>query len=286
MIFFFDDIARTRLTRWVFGWLFLVLLYQWWASLMISQLESPVLLRLDLDLTYWLVHLTGIGEFLKNHTFAALLFDCILTLLCLVTAIFPKRILFPILTGIFFLIYCVLLNSYQCWHYHNLITLILLIVPFCFRSPKTFSLLFAGLRYAVAYIYASAAIWKLVRGSVFNKGQMQWLIEHNYVDRMAIPGYQPTFLENGMLYLLESPNLAAFALILGVAMEASFLVAFFTKKFDRYLIGIGVVFHLITAVLVDVSFLQLWILFVVFLPFERITFSRLTWFQMKSKDGI
>lgn len=270
MIHFFSDIARTRLTRWVFGWLFLVLLYQWWASLMISQLESPVLLRVDLDVTYWVLHLTGIGEFLKQQDWAALSFDLILTLLCLATVIFPRRIVLPILTGVFFLIYCVLLNSYQCWHYHNLITLILLIIPFCVRSLKSFSLFFAGLRYAVAYIYASAAIWKLCRGSVFNEGQMQWLIEHNYVDRMAIPGYQPNFLENTMLYLLESPKLAAFALILGVAMEASFLVAFFTKKFDRYLIGIGVVFHLITAVLVDVSFLQLWMLFVVFLPMEKV----------------
>lgn len=75
MIHFFNDIARTRLTRWVFGWLFLVLLYQWSADLMISQLESPVLLRVDLDLTYWLVHLTGIGEFFRASYFAAFSFD-------------------------------------------------------------------------------------------------------------------------------------------------------------------------------------------------------------------
>ena len=193
MIPMFDDISRTRLTRIVFGWLFLVVLYQWWANLMISQLEAPVLLRLDMDLTYWFVHATGIGEWFHSSYGSAFTFDVLLTLLCMITAIFPKRIIFSILTGIFYLIYCILLNSYQCWHYHNLITLILLIVPFCFRSLKTFSILFAGLRYAVAYIYASAAVWKLVRGSVFNEGQMQWLIEHNYVDRLAVEGYQLNF---------------------------------------------------------------------------------------------
>ncbi len=275
MIQFFDNTSRRRFTQWVFGWLFLVLLYQWSADLMISQLESPVLLRVDLDLTYWLVHLSGIGELFRTSYTSAISFDLLLTVLCLVAVIFPRRTIFPILTGLFFLVYCVLLNSYQCWHYHNLITLILLIVPFCFRSLKTFSLLFAGLRYAVAYIYASAAIWKLFRGSVFNEGQMKWLIEHNFVDRLAVEGYQLNFLENMMFQLSNYSILCAIALIIGVAMEASFLVAFFTRKFDRHLIIVGVVFHLITAVLVDVSFLQLWILFVVFLPRDSLSHPKL-----------
>lgn len=278
MMYVFTEISRKRLTRWVFGWLFLVLLYQWSAHLMISQLHHPILMRVDLDFTYWLVHLAGIGEWLGSSWYSGFMFDFALTALCLVTVIFPKRIIFPIITGLFYLVYCVLLNSYQCWHYHNLITLIVLIVPFCFRSLKTFSLLFAGLRYFVAYIYVSAALWKLFRGSVFHEGQMQWLIEHNYVDRLAVEGYQLNFLENAMFQLSNYPTLASIALIVGVAMEASFIVAFFTRKFDRYLIVVGVVFHLITAVLVDVSFLQLWILFVVFLPLEKV-FGASSWGQ-------
>jgi hypothetical protein len=273
----FDEISRLRLTRMVFGWLFLVVLYQWWANLMMSQLEAPVLLRLDMDLTYWVVHATGIGELFRSSYASALVFDILLTLLCLVTVIFPKGTILPIVTGVFYLVYCILLNSYQCWHYHNLITLIWLIFPFCFRSLKTFSLLFAGLRYAVAYIYASAAIWKLVRGSVFNDGQMQWLIEHNYVDRLAVEGYQLNWIESAMFELSNHPTLAYIALLVGVAIELSFVVAFFTRKFDRYLIMIGVVFHLITTILVDVSFLQLWILFIVFIPTDRIASSPKTW---------
>ncbi len=276
---YFDDITRKRLTQIVFGWLFLVVLYQWWANLMISQLEAPVLLRLDMDLTYWLVHATGISALFQSSYASALIFDILLTAFCLVSVVFPKRVIFPILTGMFYLVYCILLNSYQCWHYHNLITLILLIIPFCFKSLKTFSLLFAGLRYAVAYIYASAAIWKLVRGSVFNDGQMQWLIEHNYVDRLAVDGYELGFFENAIFQLSNYPTLSSIALIIGVAMEASFLVAFFTRKFDRYLILIGVTFHLITTILVDVSFLQLWILFLVFIPSDRITSSPKTWWR-------
>ena len=66
MIPFYNDISRIRLTRLVFVWLFFVISYQWWADLMLSQLESPVLLRLDLDLTYWIIHLTGIGELIRS----------------------------------------------------------------------------------------------------------------------------------------------------------------------------------------------------------------------------
>ena len=99
---------------------------------------------------------------------------------------------------------------------------------------------------------------------------MQWLIEHNYVDRLAIDDYKMNFLETAMFNLSNYPLLADIALILGVSMEASFILAFFTRRFDYYLIVIGVIFHLITTILVDVSFLQLWILFVVFIPMKQI----------------
>lgn len=269
MIFEFNDKSRNVLTRVVFSWILAVLLYQWSANLLISQLEAPVLIRTDIDLTYWLLHWTGIVELISQNYWAGIVFNLFLFGSTLSAIIWPRKRIFTILATIFFMTYVISLNSFMNWHYHNIITLIFLLLPFCTRTIKQFSLWFAGARYALLYVYASAAIWKLSRGSVFNPGQMNWLIEHNYIDRMAEKNFSPSFFEQIMISLLDHPTLMYGLLIMGVTMEAAFLIGFFTRKFDWALIIIGITFHIFTTILVDVSFIQLWIVFITLIPFQK-----------------
>ncbi len=269
MIFQFNDKSRSILTRVVFSWVLAVLIYQWSASLLISQLESPVLIRTDIDLTYWLLHWTGIVELISQHYWAGITFNFLLFGFTMSAIVWSSKRVLAIATTLLFVIYVISLNSFMNWHYHNIITLLFLLLPFCTKSIKQFSIYFAGARYALLYVYASAAIWKLSRGSVFNSGQMQWLIEHNYVDRMAEKDFNPSFLEQLMISMLDHPVLMDALLIVGIAMEAVFIVGFFTRKFDVALMLIGIIFHLFTTILVDVSFIQLWIIFITLIPFQK-----------------
>ncbi len=74
-----------------------------------------------------------------------------------------------------------------------------------------------------------------------------------------------------MISLMDHPALMDGLLIMGVTMEAVFIVGFFTRKFDVALIVIGITFHVFTTILVDVSFIQLWIIFITLIPFQKWT---------------
>ena len=271
MIFEFNNKSRAILTRVVFSWILAVLLYQWSAGLLISQLESPVLIRTDIDLTYWLIHWTGLVELISQNYWGGIVFNILLFGFTISAIVWPKKLVFTILSTLTFILYLISLNSFMSWHYHNIITLLFLLLPFCTSTIKQFSIWFAGARYALLYVYASAAIWKLARGSVFNPGQMRWLIDHNYVDRMAEKTFDPSFFEQIMISLMDHPALMDGLLIMGVTMEAAFIVGFFTRKFDVALIVIGITFHVFTTILVDVSFIQLWIIFITLIPFQKWT---------------
>ncbi len=262
----FNKILIERLSQIVFGWLILVVLYQFSNSLLISQLESPVLIRVDLDPIYWLLHLSGLANFLTSNYLVAVLFDSLLFISLIAVVLIPQNQWLKIIASVLFTTYVIMLNSYMCWHYHNLVPLVMLLIPFCVRSIQNFGIWFAGIRYAVLFIYGSAALWKLYRGSVFNPGQMNWMIEYNYMDRMVQEGYALSFWENGIINLMNYPAIADAILIIGIGMEACFLIGFFTKRFDFVLLILGVVFHIGTTALVEVSFIQLWILFIVFIP--------------------
>lgn len=266
MIYQFDISIKKKLTQIVFGWLILVVLYQFCNSLLLSQLEGPVLMRVDMDPVYWLLQLTGLGEVLVSNQGISIFFDTLLFVSLITAIVYPQKQFLRITASVLFSVYVLTINTYMCWHYHNLIPLLLLLIPFCVESVRNFSIWFAGLRYMVLFIYASAALWKLFRGSVFNPGQMKWMIEFNYMDRLSQDGYMLSSFESGIVNLLDYPGIADALLILGVFMEAIFIIGFFTKRFDFLLLIVGVVFHLCTTILVEVSFIQLWILFIVFVP--------------------
>ena len=75
------------------------------------------------------------------------------------------------------------------------------------------------------------------------------------------------------------PELAQIILVLGILIEFIFLIGFFTTKYDLFLIILAILFHIGTSILVDVSFVQLWILFLTLVPFSKINLPRLGFHQ-------
>ena len=279
MIYEFTTLSKNTITRIVFGWIFCVLIYQLCNNLMLHQLQDPVLIQTDLDLSYWAVFYSEIPAFINANFIASISFDSVLFLLFIATIIFPEKQLLRISSTILFFLYVVQLNTFMCWHYHNLMPLILILFPLCFKNVLSFSILFKALRYFVLFIYGSAAIWKLVRGSVFNHGQMNWIIDSNFKERISNTNYELNIFEDFILMIGNHPELAQIILVLGILIEFIFLIGFFTTKYDLFLIILAILFHIGTSILVDVSFVQLWILFLTLVPFSKINLPRLGFHQ-------
>jgi hypothetical protein len=113
-------------------------------------------------------------------------------------------------------------------------------VAFLVSNPKTFRLLIEGLRYFFLFFFVSAGVWKIVNGGLFYPDQMSGVLLFQHADLLSSsPGYWQT----GMIeWLIDHPQAGYLLYVLSAVMELLFLVGFFTKKYDKLLIIVFIIF--------------------------------------------
>lgn len=101
-------------------------------------------------------------------------------------------------------------------------------------NPATFRLLLGGLRYFFLYFFASAGIWKLASGALFHPEQMSGVLLFQHADLLLTsPGYWQTEM---IQWLIDHPGLGQFLYVFTTLLELSFIIGFFTRRYDRWLI--------------------------------------------------
>jgi hypothetical protein len=113
-------------------------------------------------------------------------------------------------------------------------------VVFLVSNAKTFRLLVKGLRYFFLFFIASAGIWKIVNGGLFNTEQMSGVLLFQHADLLSnSTGYWQTVM---IKWLIGHPQTGYALYVLATILEISFIVGFFTKRYDRLLIILFIVF--------------------------------------------
>jgi hypothetical protein len=220
------------------------MLYKWLNGLWLYQAQ-PYFIYLRKDLTTWLFMQTRLQQWLLNNKQGWFLFDILFYSMPLIYFLiykFKKR--FASTVGIIMLIvnFCYI----QCYALYPInsieaqIAWMLFPILFITKKEKTFALLFDGLRYFFLFFFASAAAWKIGQGGIFNIDQMSavLLFQHNQLLTNS-PGYWQT---NILYYLIQHPVLSYCIYLSAAILEASFIIGFFTKKVDRLLVWIFIVF--------------------------------------------
>ncbi|MFK8102261.1 MAG: hypothetical protein AB8G15_07050 [Saprospiraceae bacterium] len=264
----FDEDGRKVLGYAVFGFVLLALAFRWYSSVLLHQLQAPVLFFPYIDLTYWLVFWTGIPNFLVQNNVAALVFDLGLIGTAALSFCFVRRRIFPILFSLLFGIYFICYNAYGGHHTHSMAGILLMSLSFWFASNKDFSFVWEGLRYFTLFVYVDAFLWKLLRGS-------WWKIEQGVAvvmeDQMGNILFAPDSLYSQLnRFFLTHPMLLDSLYFIAILMEGVMIIGFFTKKYDWLCFILPFLFHTGTYFLVDVLFYELWVLTLVFLPWPSI----------------
>lgn len=186
----------------------------------------------------WLQQLGLPGLLFANSTVPVVL-DVLLVLLPVAFAFTLKRA-FAVGTFAVLLLYFFTYNMVTGHHYHGLIGTLLITVPFFAKSEIRFNLLWQAVRYYWLYIFASAALWKILRGSVFYADQMSNILKAQQLDLLV---QQPDSLQAHILhYLIANPQVAHAVLIVNVLVQLSFITGFFTRRFDEALSALALVF--------------------------------------------
>lgn len=223
---------------------YLLAVYKFINGMWLFQLEPAVFLT-RFDGFTWLFMKAGLHQWLLGNKQGWIIFDMLFYSMPLIYLL-ANNILKTGSTVVAVLMLLVNWTYVQCYTLYPSNSIeahtawLLFPLVFLVNNPKTFALLVQGLRYFFLYVLVSAAAWKLFTGAVFNMQQMSGVLLYQHADLFyTSPGYWQT---NMVQWLIKNEVVGFAIYLLGFLLELSFLVGFFTRKYDRWLVLAFVVF--------------------------------------------
>jgi len=218
-----------------------------------------------------------------NQT-GAVIFDFLLFLTGILAAFFPLRPYFIILFSLHAAIYVLTFNAFATHHSHSMAGMMIVLLPFWVVDNGKCFLLWQAIRYYTCYVYSISFIWKAFIGnSFFNWEQGVGTFKSNLVEYLY---HNPeTFLSGFYRWCIREDWFLNAGNILIVLLEASMIIGFFTKKWDKILFWFPVTIHVVTYFFSDVLFFELLVLDFSLLnmnQFERMN-NRLKWVFIRNK---
>ena len=217
---------------------------------------QPVFFTNTLDASAFVFRLTGIQQAILNYKWVQILLDCcflVLPFLICIFAYYNRSLMFwtALVTVLFNCLFAIFYTSvsymtigmYQAW---TLIPIIL-----CCKTFKGFYFNLHSVRIIILFILFSAAIWKIYRGGIFNNSEMSSILLKQHTN------YLVSDPENAyskfIFFFIKNISFAYVVYILGFLAELVFAVGFFTKKWDRYLMIILILFALFDYVFMQIN---------------------------------
>lgn len=220
-----------------------LMIYKWLNGFFLYQLQ-PSFFYTRQDLVTWIFMQTGLHQWLLNNPTGWFLFDIIFYSLPLLIVFTSKIKKYEAAVSIIMLIinwcYVQCYTLYPSNSIEGHLAWLLFPLIFIAKEGKAFALLYEGLRYFFLYFLVSAGIWKFAQGGLFHSDEMSGILlyQHNQLLTNS-PGYwQTSFIR----YLVQHQILAYLLYLSATLLELSFVIGFFTKKYDRLLLSLFLLF--------------------------------------------
>ncbi|HEX8332758.1 MAG TPA: hypothetical protein VF622_09045, partial [Segetibacter sp.] len=201
---------------------------------------QPFTFNLRFDLITWNLMQTGLHQWLLVNQFAFILFDIVFYSMPLIYW-FASRVnskARTVVAGIMLIVNWIYIQCYTLYPTYSIESYtVWLLFPLLFITPnlRSFYFLLHGLRYFFLFFFASAGIWKLVQYGAFNTEQMSGVLLFQHKEFLTS---SPGTWYSSFIYWLINHSLFSYLLYLaGTIIELAFIVGFFTRKYDRWLIG-------------------------------------------------
>lgn len=236
-----------------------LMMYKWLNGLFLYQLQ-PSFFYLRKDGFTWLFMQTGIHKWLLDNKTGWIIFDIFfysMPALYLISYFYKKNLsLFAAL--LMLIVNWVYVQCYTLYPSNSIeghVAWLLFPLAFVAKDEKTFILLFKGLRYFFLFVIASAGIWKIAQGGLFNVEQMSGilLLQHGQLLTNSPQYWQSNFIR----YLAANPLLSYFLYLITALMELIFFTGFFTKKYDFILLLFLVIFLIANYFVMRIAYFEI-----------------------------
>ncbi len=251
----------------VFGVAMYICFYHLISNSMLAQMQQPPFIFQETEWVYKLYLATSIPQFITSHTVVASLFDVSL-LVFTVGFLLSKRRIFAVLFSLVALNYFLTFNLVTGHHYHGLVGVLIISIPFWFKSEQRFNFGWEAVRYYLLYIFSSAALWKILRGSAFYHDQLSNILKSQQIDLLL--QNPENYKAHIAQYLISHSNVTHALLITTVMVQLSFLVGFFTRKYDMVLLVLSILFVMVNFYVMGILSFELLILNLTLLDWEKI----------------
>ncbi|MGN6618168.1 MAG: hypothetical protein ACTHJ5_13425 [Ilyomonas sp.] len=237
---------------------YVLMIYKFCNGLFLFQLQ-PSFFYLREDIFTWVFMQTGMHQWLLNNAYGCILFDI---LFYSAPVIYFVQFKFdPNRSAIMAIIMLVINWCYvQCYTLYpsnsieGHIAWLLFPIIFIPSNPKTFALLFDGLRYFFLFFFISAGLWKFYQGGIFNPSQMSGILLYQHKEMLVnSPAYSQTIM---IQWLIEHQKISYLLYLLLTVIELSFIIGFFTKKFDKILLVLFLIFLLTDHLVMRITYYE------------------------------
>lgn len=225
---------------------YLLMLHKLYNGFLLFQIQ-PHLFGVRFDMVTWMLMETGVHRWLLDNSTGWLIFDAVFYVMPLLYfIIFIKRQnLAPFVAAVMLLVNWIYIECYTLYPANSIESFTpWLLFPFLFLTANInqFYFVLHGLRFFFIFFFASSGVWKITQGGVFYPGQMSGVLLFQHKEYLVT---SKDWYTRFVYFLVRRPQLS-FVLYVGAAMlELFFFVGFFTRRYDKFLIVLFIVFLLL-----------------------------------------
>jgi hypothetical protein len=246
-----------------FCWLF-------YNNLLLAQ-KQPLFFINYLDVTRNIFMLTGLHKSIMSSNTVCVLLDLLYLLLpCLLTYIiyFEKSGYksIAITASVYTLFYAIFFTLFSYLHVDYFIACIFIPLLFFAKSDEGFYYGLHSLRIVFVLMFLSSGLWKIRTGAIFNMEEMSGILLQQH--KQFLWNNPNTILSKALYFLIENKASSYVFYLLGAIAELIFAIGLFTKKYDKQLAVVFILFLIMDLWLMQINYFN-WFIFVGLLYFSK-----------------
>ena len=214
------------------------------------SLQGNTFISFEQDPLLWFVYFTGVPQFILGNSLLCYVINSSILLLLIILILNPLNRWVALVLAILLLIFYSIFTAHL-GHRNYQSGYLFVLLPFLFAKRKNRQIVFEMTRYFLLFFYVSAAFFKIQSGSLFSG---------DHFSHAVINQFTPYFLEQSFsvrtyfnLYLLTHPYFSQSIYVIAALCELLLIIGFFTKKFDRQLALLILIFHFVNWFIMDIA---------------------------------
>ncbi len=227
--------------RLILGFIAFAMLWFQFSGLGLHHVWNAPFSFLSNDISYFLVYGLQLPKLVFYNFYTAMVFDVVLFGSVILAFVFSKNRAYTIFLGVFLLLYHILLNSKLGYHAHHLFGIHFALFPFYFKEKSYEPALYLS-RFLICLTYFFAGFFKLIGKGWSLLSSFSEIYQNQHA---ATHFFYPNGLSIQFGSFLQNHLYIGWMLFVGAMfLQLSFVIGFFTQKWDKYLAFFIIAFHL------------------------------------------